>query len=785
MTDSGLTRQDFAGGERSPSTLVELLRARAEAWPSRRIFTFLADGERESDRLTYAELDEGARAVGAMLQRSGMSGGRALLLYPFGLEFITAFFGCLYGGVVAIPATPPNPARPQRTLSRLRAMAEDAGATLGLTTSEMMPLVEEMCGQTEGLRGVRWVATDAPGRDFAGRWEEPAIDGQTLAYLQYTSGSTTAPKGAMVSHRNVLHNSGYIARAWGYTRESVSVVWVPYYHDDGLVHGIVQPVYRGGAAFLMSPQAFIQQPARWLRAVTRHRATHTGGPNFAYDLCVNKVTPEQRAGLDLSCWRMAYNAAEPVRPQTLARFAATFGPYGFGPEAFHPSYGLAEATLLVTTKQHAGEPALCAVRADALERDQRIVEAAPGDPRARTFVSCGEPVGETKVVIARPDALTPCADGEVGEILISDAGVVQGYWQRPEENARTFGVRLSGDGEGSYLRTGDLGFMRGGELYVAGRIKDLIIIRGQNYYPQDIEWTVERSHTVLRPGCCAAFSLDVEGEERLVVAVEAGPRCESVRYAAGGSHGLTCAGGLPFDAEEAISAIRQAVAEHHELQPYAVLLLEAGSIPKTSSGKIQRHACREAFLTGAFNVAAAWAQNLRDAATSDEAVAPSDADDEGRGAPHSPQVVRAWLVEQLTRRLGLTTPKLDGPAPDFELSFSRLGLDSIAAFELKNSIETRWGVAVPVTKLLEDTTIAQLAGWVCEHVAEAAPAPVATGALDLTAMGATATDAPLPALSGVIPPHELDGLLSNLDQLSETQLDRVLNQLLAEGGGES
>ncbi|MGB8508759.1 MAG: AMP-binding protein [Pyrinomonadaceae bacterium] len=761
--------QSLPDGAPVPATLVELLRARAAAQPGRRVFTFLDDDENESAQLTFAELDTGARAVASMLQQAGAAGERALLLYPFGLEVVNAFFGCLYEGVVAVPSPPLNPARPQRTLSRLRSMVEDAGVTLGLTTSQMLPLIEGACRETEGLRGVRWLVTDALEQGSAEAWEMREIAGRTLAYLQYTSGSTTAPKGAMVSHANVLHNSGYIARAWRYTSESVSVVWVPYYHDDGLVHGIIQPIYRGGEAFLMSPQAFTQQPARWLRAVTSKRATHTGGPNFAFDLCVNKVTPEQCEGLDLSSWRMAYNAAEPVRALTLERFTARFAPHGFDPAAFHPSYGLAEATLLVTTKRDAlARPAVCTVRADALERDRRVDEAETGEARARTFVSCGAPVGETRVVIADPDFLTTCAVDEVGEILVADAGVVRGYWRREdEERERTFGARLADTGEGPFLRTGDLGFIRDGELYITGRIKDLVIIRGQNYYPQDIEWTVERSHPSLRPGCCAALALDIGGEERLIIVAEARAHCTPVRYGAGGMPGLTCAADLPFDAEEVILAVRQAVAESHDLQPYALLLLEPGSIHKTSSGKIQRHACGEAFLAGTFDVVAAWVQHL------DEGLRDStDALADGIDGPPTVEAVQLWLVEHLTRRLGLDMPKLSVSKPDFDLPFNRLGLDSINAFELKNMIETRWGVELPIIKLLQDTTVAQLAVWVCAQAGTAAPLRAAAGQ-------------PSPSVAARFRPHEPDDLLADLERLSEAELDQVLSRLLAEVEGES
>jgi acyl-CoA synthetase (AMP-forming)/AMP-acid ligase II len=429
--------------------------------------------------------------------------------------------------------------------------------------------------------------------DLASDWHEPEVSSDTLAFLQYTSGSTGTPKGVMVSHGNLLHNSEYIKQAFELTPDSVSVTWLPSFHDMGLIDGIIQPLYTGFPVFLMPPASFVQQPIRWLQAISRYRATHCGGPNFGYELCVSKITPEQRENLDLSSWCSAYNGAEPVRKDTLKRFSAAFKPCGFRASSFYPCYGMAETTLMVSGGGVKDEPVYCTVQADTLEQN-RVVEASEDTQNVRHLVGCGRSWLETKIVIADPELLTRCAPGKVGEIWVSGASVAQGYWNRPEQTKQNFNAYLADTGEGPFLRTGDLGFLQGSELFITGRIKDVIIIRGRNHYPQDIELTVEKSHSALRPGCGAAFAVEIEGRERLVVVQE-----------------LERSYLRKLDVNEVVGNIRQAVVAQHGLQVYATVLVKTGSIPKTSSGKIQRHACCSGFLTGSLNVMEDWSENPR------------------------------------------------------------------------------------------------------------------------------------------------------------------------------
>ncbi|HEV2436434.1 MAG TPA: fatty acyl-AMP ligase [Verrucomicrobiae bacterium] len=582
------------------STLVEILRWRALQQPGQRTYTSytcLVDGEVEGGQLGGPELDSQARSIGALLQSHVASGERALLLYPTGLEFIAAFFGCLYAGVIAVPLPPPNLAQPRRSLPKLRAIVSDAQPAVVLTTSAILSGTAGLFTQAPELQKMRWVATDKVAGSLAQEWRDPAVTRNTLALLQYTSGSTAEPKGVMISHGNLLHNSAYIHRLFALVPDSVTVTWLPAFHDMGLTNGIIQPVYKGGPCYLMPPAAFLMRPVRWLQAISRYKATISGGPNFAYELCARRITPEQRETLDLSSWDVAYNGAEPVRADTMKQFAASFASCGFRPGAFHPCYGLAEATLLVSGGSLRDEM-FRTIQVAEFEQN-RVVEASAQQQNVRTLAGSGHALHETRIVIVHPESLTVCAPNEVGEIWVSGPSVTQGYWNRPEETERACRACLKDTGEGPFLRTGDLGFMKDGELFVTGRLKDLIIISGRKFYPQDIEMTVEQSHPALRPACCAAFSVDGTGEEQLVIAAEVEPRYQpAVRHPPDGEARAHPNGRSPLDVEAVVRAIRRAVAEEHDVRVHKVVLLRAGRIPKTTSGKVQHHACQAGFLKG-------------------------------------------------------------------------------------------------------------------------------------------------------------------------------------------
>ena len=564
------------------ANLTELLRARTAKHGPRVAFRYLADGETEESRLTYEELELRARSIAAALAPQAAAGERALLFYSGGLEFIAAFWGCLYPGVVAVPVFP---ARLHRQIPRLLAIAADSEAGFVLTTAKIRRQAEDLFKRAPELKKLQWLATDDLPVAPAEEWRDRGATLETLAFLQYTSGSTGAPRGVMVTHGNLLHNLACLRDVFQFSPESIGVTWLPHYHDMGLIGGLLQPVYAGGEMIVMPPSSFLQRPIRWLAAVTRYRATTMVAPNFAYDLCVQKISAEQRAPLDLSSVKVALCGAEPVRPDTLLQFAKVFGPPGFRQEAFRPAYGLAEATLIVSGHSDGGAPFTHAVLAEDL-RQNRVKTAEDGEAGCRVLADCGGIAPDLKVAIVDPETLAPCAPDRVGEIWVSGPSVARGYWRKPAETKETLGAHLA-TGEGPFLRTGDLGFLDHGKLFITGRMKDLIIIRGSNHYPQDLEHTVERSHRALRPACGAAFSIDADGAERLVIVQEVNDR-------------------VSFPSEDAVAAIRRALTESHEVHPDAIVLIEPRSIPRTSSGKIQRYACREAFLGGTLDVLHEW-----------------------------------------------------------------------------------------------------------------------------------------------------------------------------------
>ncbi|MBD2448798.1 fatty acyl-AMP ligase [Nostoc sp. FACHB-152] len=571
------------------STLVDLLSYRTQNQSEQQAYIFLKNGEIEAQKLTYGELHLKAQAIATSLQSLNVYGERALLLYQPGLDFIAGFLGCLYAGVIAVPAYPP---RKNQNLSRLQAIAQDAQAKIILTSTFLLNSLQASSVQ-EGLdiSKLHWLATDDLSSDLAKAWQPPQLDSNNIAFLQYTSGSTGNPKGVIVSHGNLLANLAVIHKLFGHTPNSQGLIWLPPYHDMGLIGGILQPLYGGFPVALMAAADFLQKPMRWLQAISRYKATTSGGPNFAYDLCIRKTTPEHLENLDLSSWEVAFTGAEPVRVETMEKFAATFAPCGFRKEAFYPCYGMAETTLIVSGGHKTALPVSCNIEGTALEQN-RVVKVKDINADTRTIVGCGQSPTEQKVVIVNPESLVPCDPEQIGEIWVAGPSVAQGYWNNPEQTDNTFHAYLADTKEGPFLRTGDLGFLQDGELFITGRLKDVIIIRGQNHYPQDIELTVENSHPSLRLGCGAAFAIDYKGSEELVIV-----------------HEVERSYLRKLNVQEVVDSIRQTVASQHGLQVFATSLIKPGSIPKTSSGKIRRQACRTAFLAGSLDVVEDWSEN--------------------------------------------------------------------------------------------------------------------------------------------------------------------------------
>lgn len=567
---------------------VDLLRHRAHDQPDQTAFIFLKDGESESGKLTYQALDRQARSIAAHLQATVSPGDRALLVYPYeaGLEFIAAFLGCLYAGVVAVPSHPP---RNRYGLADLQARLASAQVAIGLTSRSLLAKLKHQLAHDATSNHLPWCATEEISVSLADRWAEPGIDRHTLAFLQYTSGSTGTPKGVMITHDCILHNQQVLQMAFGHSAQSIGVGWLPLFHDMGLIGNVLQAIYLGAVCVLMSPIAFIQKPGRWLQAISRYQATTSGAPNFAYELLCRQVADRQQQQLDLSSWDLAFSGAEPVRLETIDRFVAKFERCGFQRSAFYPCYGMAEATLFVTGGKKAQPLIVKAIEEAALE-ENRVVQATNSSNRGvRTIVSCGQAGLDSKIVIADPQTLTRCAADRVGEIWVMGAGLGRGYWQQPEATDRIFGACLSDTGEGPFLRTGDLGFLQAGELFITGRLNDVLVFWGFNHYPEQIERTVAACHPAFNSRGTAAFSVPVNGEERLVVVQEV-ERSHRDR--------LTI--------NEVIEPIRWVIFQEHFVDVYAIALLKPGSLPKTPSGKIQRYACKQKFLDGSLDYLDEW-----------------------------------------------------------------------------------------------------------------------------------------------------------------------------------
>ena len=579
-------------------SIVDVLRWRACYSPENKAYTFLPDSNKKLISVTFQEVDQSACAVAACLQQYDISQGeRVLLLYHQGLDYIIAFLGCLYAGVIAVPVYPP---RPKRGTSRVHSIAEDAGATYILTTTSVATSLRQTMANNDLLQTLPLLTTDNLPINAEDSNHLPAISEESIAFLQYTSGSTSTPRGVMVSHANLLANERMLQQAFENSEDTTIVSWLPLYHDMGLIASALQALYAGSHCVLLSPLVFMQRPIRWLEAISHYQAHCSGAPNFAYDLCVSRITPKQRDTLDLSSWRVAFNGAEPIRHQTLQNFGATFQSCGFQPKYFYPCYGLAEATVFVSGGLVDTPPVNLNVQIDAFKQHRVVTDIADRDD-TRTLVGCGQPRMDGHIKIVHPETRIPCQDNQVGEVWVAGSHVAQGYWNRSEESTNTFQAFLADNDTGPFLRTGDLGFIHDNELYLTGRMKDLIIIEGRNQYPQDIELTVEQHHCEIRAGCCAAFAIEIDGKERVVVVAEV-ERLYQPLSAQPPTVDLQTTTRTYIDTTALLQSIRRSIADEHNLPVYEVVLIRVGSIPKTSSGKIQRRACRERFLRGTLDL---------------------------------------------------------------------------------------------------------------------------------------------------------------------------------------
>ncbi|MEM9186755.1 MAG: beta-ketoacyl synthase N-terminal-like domain-containing protein, partial [Planctomycetota bacterium] len=662
------------------ASLDEVVRVRAAHHGDRLAYRFLADGESVSNECTYAELDTRARLIAGWLQGQGLTDRPVLLVFPERIDYAAAFLGCLYAGAIA---TPVNPPRRNRKRSRLEGVVRDSGATVALTSAATLDRYR--VAAHGAAADLRWQAVDAIPPSAGDAWRPTRHDADATAFLQYTSGSTGTPKGVVVSHGNLLENQRLIARAFGQDESIVVAGWLPIYHDMGLIGNVLHPLYLGGRLVFMPPVAFLQKPIRWLRMISDHGATIAGGPDFAFDLCVTETTADERDQLDLSRWQVAFNGSEPIHAATLERFTEAFTPHGFGANAFSPCFGMAETTLLVSGSRKTSPPLSIAVDTDKLAAGV----FTPTDAAGQTLVSSGPPDESLRIEIVDPDTEAALAEGQVGEVWVAGDTVAHGYWNQPALSEQTFRAKLRGADGAPFLRTGDLGVLHGGELFITGRLKDLLIIRGVNHYPQDIERTAEAAHPALATGGAAAFAIELGGEtgseERVALAVEV--QRTALRQ-------------LP--APQVFDAIRRAVADEHDLGLATIVLVRTGSLPKTSSGKRQRRLTRELYLSGELNTVAS---------TADDDAAPPQA------APSEPRVINrqqqaaveelvAWLIDKIAQRRGIAPDTIDPAQP-----FASYGLDSLAAVRLSGELSDKLGRDVPPTLAYDYPTPRQAAAY--------------------------------------------------------------------------
>ncbi|HEY0320665.1 MAG TPA: aminotransferase class III-fold pyridoxal phosphate-dependent enzyme [Pyrinomonadaceae bacterium] len=652
----------------SVTSLIQLLRERAQTTPDRRAYIFLTGGL-ETESLTFSQLNQRALAIAARLQQLQANGERALLLYPPGTEYIAAFYGCLAAGAVAIPAYPP---RMNRNLQRLEAILEDASPKVVLTTETVFRQMRRLFDESPHLAQLNWVVTDNIQATEADAWVDPRVKAETLAFLQYTSASTSKPKGVMVSHGNILHNQILMKEAVQHDSEVVSISWLPLFHDMGLISVVLASLYNGFPCHLMSPVDFLKRPLVWLEAMTRYKGTFSGAPNFGFQLCVERISQQEKETLDLSRWRVAYNGSEPVRAETLNSFSKAFASCGFRPEAMFTCYGLAEHTLFASGCFYKGSQTFSR---SSLEKHRPL---AGRNGQSAQLVSCGTPLLDARVTIADTRTRRRCSDGEIGEIWLASPSVAQGYWNQPEISERDFRARLL-DGDGLYLRTGDLGFLHDGELYITGRVKDLIIIRGRNIIPQDIEQTVEKCDPSIRPAFVAAVSVDAGGSEKLVVVAEV--RREVRRS---------------VDTAALIERIRSAVAAEYAVEVSAVVLLRPNSLPKTSSGKTQRAKVRAGYIASELDVLVEWR---------DESVFGGSEKSQRAARGWSVKSLENWLVEHIAVRAKLSPERID-----LDMAILSYGLDSLAAAELVFEVEETFKVELNLDRLFEgEPTVRQIA----------------------------------------------------------------------------
>lgn len=681
----------YKTGDDAFVSIIDGIRKKALSHPDSPALSFLPDGKAENAELcSYSRLDMRARAIAAAIQATGQGDGRpVLLMLPPGLEFIAAFFGCLYARAIAVPMTPPGLARMARTFNRLARIVEDSGSRVFITSARLRKAVEELAERVHFADSIRIICLDETDDALSRSWQELPLTAHTPGWLQYTSGSTSSPKGVIITHGNIMANLDSIAGHMRLRENIPTVSWLPPFHDMGLVGGILTPLHLGCLCVTMPPMAFLRQPLCWLRAVTHYRAQLTGGPNFAYDLCCDRIPEDRLRELDLSSLSVCYCGSEPIRLKTIRRFLERFSSAGLDPASFYPCYGLAENTLFTTgCWKNDGDFTVFLDKQEYAAGRIRFLQERHAD--AMPLLSCGTAGRNNDVRIVDPQTCREVEEKELGEIWIRGTCVSPGYWEQPEATKTVLHAVLAGSGEGPFLRTGDMGFMSGGHLFVSGRCKEMIILNGRNFFPQDLEECVLQNVPGLEQNGAAAFGIDSDAGERLVMVFETR---------------------LPATAHEAtLAAIRRSLSEEFDISPCAVVLCKRHGVPKTTSGKIQQSLCRHLYLHGELPVLAEWREEPRAGAPA-WTRPPQEQD-----APASREAWQNWLRDGLSARLGLSPDSVGLHTP-----FSSLGMGSATAVALTGELQQACGRPLPATLFYDHADIASLASFMAGDLSDEAP----------------------------------------------------------------